>query len=65
MKQFQSRLTTSPELRRLLEEAKERDVSEEVLQEQRISFAYGNALNCSKLITKNTLRRASKRIRLR
>jgi len=63
-KQFQSSLTTKPELQRLLEAAREKGVSEEDLQEQRISFAYGNAPD-SKLITKDSLRVASKHIRLK
>lgn len=63
-KQFQSSLTTKPELQRLLEAAREKGVSEEDLQEQRISFAYGNAPE-SKLITKESVRFASKHIRLK
>jgi len=63
-KQFQSKMTADPELKRLLDEARGKEVSEEELREQRISFAFGNALG-SDLITKDSVRRASKNIRLR
>lgn len=62
-KQFQSSLTADPALQRLLDEARGKEVSEEELQEQRISFAFGNA-PVSDLITKDSVRRASKHIRL-
>jgi hypothetical protein len=64
-KQFQSTLNTSPKLRRLLEEARAKEVSEEELKEQRVSFAFGNAPEDSKFITKDSVRIASQRIRLR
>jgi hypothetical protein len=63
-KQFQSTLTVNPELGRLLAEAKVKEVSEEDLHEQRISFAFGNAPE-SNLITKDSVRFASKHIRLK
>jgi hypothetical protein len=63
-KQFQSSLTAKPELQRLLEKARSSEVSEEVLQEQRISFAFGNAPD-SKLITKDSVRFASEHIRIK
>jgi len=63
-KQFQSRLTVSPELSKVLEEARKREVSEEELREQRVSFAFGNALK-SDLITKDSVRRSSESIRLK
>ncbi|MEM9695526.1 MAG: hypothetical protein AAGA56_23480 [Myxococcota bacterium] len=63
-KQFQSELSANTELQRLLEEARAREVTEEELREQRISFAFGNALD-SDLITKDSVRLASQRIRLR
>jgi hypothetical protein len=63
-KQLQSSLTIKPELDRLLKEARSKEVSEEDLKEQRISFAFGNALE-SELITKESVRYASKRIRLK
>ena len=62
-KQFQSHLTVPPELNQLLEEARKREVSEEELREQRVSFAFGNAPQ-SDLITKDSVRRSSQNIRL-
>jgi hypothetical protein len=63
-KQFQSHLAVTPELSKLLEEARSRDVSEEELHEQRVSFAFGNAPQ-SELITKDSVRRSSQNIRLK
>ncbi|MEX1365171.1 MAG: hypothetical protein AB1Z98_18735 [Nannocystaceae bacterium] len=63
-KQFQTSLTPNPELKRLLDEARDREISEEELQEQRISFAFGNA-PLSDFITKDSVRHASKHIRLK
>jgi len=63
-KQFQSALTVKPELKRLLEKARETVVSEDQLHEQRISFAFGNALGSDR-ITKDSVRHASKHIRLK
>lgn len=62
--QFLKKRTTSPELQKLLDEAKKRGVTEEELHEQRISFAYGNALG-SDTITKDSVRRTSEHIRIR
>ncbi|HSY66362.1 MAG TPA: hypothetical protein VK829_17340 [Terriglobales bacterium] len=62
-KQFQNVSAPDPELIRLLENARHRPVTEEELHEQRISFAYGNA-PASGLITKESVRQASKRIKL-
>ena len=62
-KQFQSHLSVLPELSRLLEEAQSREVSEDELREQRVSFAFGNAPQ-SDLITKESVRRSSENIRL-
>jgi hypothetical protein len=62
-KQFQSTLTVRPELQRKLHDAKTLSVSEEDLQEQRISFAFGNA-PASDLITKDSVRIASSHIKL-
>ncbi len=62
-KQFQTSLTVTKEVRELLDQAKTREVTEEELREQRISFAYGNALE-SELITKESVRMASGQIRL-
>ncbi len=63
-KQFQSTLAVKPELKRLLEEAHGKSVSEADLHEQRISFAFGNAPP-SDLITKDSVRFASEHIRLK
>ncbi len=63
-KQFQSSLTVKPELKRLLDEARKKPASEAELQEQRISFAFGNAPP-SDLITKESVRFASQHIRLK
>ena len=48
---------------RLLEATRKRQVTEEELREQRISFAFGNALE-SEQITKESVRLASKNIKL-
>lgn len=63
-KQFQNVSPPDPELLRLLEESKRIPVSEEDLHEQRISFAYGNAPASSGLITKDSVRAASRNIKL-
>lgn len=52
-----------PELERLLEAARSRPVTDDELQEQRVSFAYGNAPESSR-ITKDSVRDASKTIRI-
>jgi len=52
-----------PELDRLLEAARRTGVTEEVLQEQRASFAYGNAPKDSR-ITKESARMAASSLRL-
>lgn len=62
-KQFENVGVPDPDLMRLLDEQRSRVVSEEDLREQRISFAYGNALH-SELITKDSVRLASEHIRL-
>jgi hypothetical protein len=62
-KQFENVKAPDPELVRLLEEARNKPITEEELHEQRISFAFGNAPE-SNLITKESVRRASKNIRL-
>jgi hypothetical protein len=63
-KQFQNVPAPDPELIRLLDAAREKPITDEELQEQRISFAFGNAPD-SDLITKESVRSASRRIRLR
>jgi hypothetical protein len=53
-----------PELDRLLEETRRIVVTEDQLEEQRVSFAYGNAPVDQERITKDSVRTASKSIRL-
>jgi hypothetical protein len=52
-----------PELDKLLEKARQNPVTDEQLQEQRVSFAFGNAPVDSG-ITKESVREASRRIRI-
>src|SRR5579864_1201441 len=61
-KQFLNSKPADPELVRALEASRDKPVTEEELHEQRISFAFGNAPESSKLITKESVRRASKKI---
>ena len=63
-KQFVPIPKEDPDLRALLDEARRTEVSEEQLKEQRISFAFGNAPS-SDLITKDSVRHSSNRVRLR
>jgi hypothetical protein len=58
-----TRAPARPELERLLKLNRENGVSEATIQEQRASFAYGNAPKGSR-ITKDSARSASKSIRL-
>jgi hypothetical protein len=62
-KQFLSVVPVDPELEKLLNATKEATVSDEELREQRISFAFGNALS-SENITKESVRNTSQHIRL-
>jgi hypothetical protein len=63
-KQFDNIRESNAALTRLLDEARKKPATEEELQEQRISFAFGNAPFRSELITKESVRQASKRISL-
>jgi hypothetical protein len=63
-KQFEGVSAPNPELVRLLESSRDVEVTEDMLQEQRISFAFGNAL-ASDTITKDSVRQASRKISLR
>jgi hypothetical protein len=63
-KQFQNIRAPNPELVKLLDTARNRPVTEEELQEQRISFAYGNAPASANLITKESVRHTSQHIKL-
>jgi hypothetical protein len=62
-KHFRNVSAPDPELMRLLDASRNTTITEEELREQRISFAFGNAPN-SALITKESVRLASKNIRL-
>jgi hypothetical protein len=53
-----------PELDKLLEETRGIQLTQAQLEEQRVSFAYGNAPSSSNLITKESVRAAAKSIRL-
>ena len=53
-----------PELDRLLEQARNTDITDEQLREQRVSFAYGNAPEDAK-ITKESAREASNSFRIK
>lgn len=64
-KQFQSTLKMTADFERLLKEAQDKGVTDEELKEQRVSFAFGNAPQDSKLITKESVRVTSKSIRLK
>ena len=63
-KQFLNSEPADPELLRLLDETRDRPVSEDELREQRVSFAFGNAPVDSVAITKDSVRDASTKIRL-
>lgn len=52
------------DLAKLLAEKRGQKVTEEELHEQRISFAFGNAMNLER-ITKDSIRTTSQNIRLR
>jgi len=62
-KQFRNVPAVNPRLAGLLKETRKRVVTEDELREQRVSFAFGNALNATG-ITKESIRTASKQIRL-
>ena len=62
-KQFSGNVKADPELVALMKASKSVVVTDEVLREQRISFAYGNAMNTDG-ITKDTVRATSQSIRL-
>ena len=63
-KQFENVKAPDPDLMRLLDASRNTVVTEEELREQRVSFAFGNAPADSVLITKDSVRLASKHIRL-
>lgn len=53
-----------PDLDRLLEQARGKEITDEQLREQRVSFAYGNAPEGAK-ITKESVREASNSFRIK
>jgi hypothetical protein len=61
-KQFENVPTPNPEVMRLLRES--REVTDDELREQRISFAFGNAPFSSDRITKASVILASEHIKL-
>lgn len=63
-KPFLGNIQKDPELEKLLQASKGKQLTEDELQEQRISFAYGNAPVSAKTITKDSVRKASKHILL-
>lgn len=64
-KQFSNDIDIDPELARLLEQSRQIKVTQEMLIEQRISFAFGNAPADAEDITKESVRHASEQISLR
>lgn len=63
-KQFFGNIKSNPELKKVLETSRNRQVTEDELQEQRISFAFGNAPARAQNITKDSVRQTSKKVRL-
>ena len=65
-KQFFGEIKADPELKKILEESRQIEVTQEMLQEQRISFAFGNAPTAdAEDITKESVRHTSRQISLR
>jgi len=64
-KPFIGNLKADEELEGLLEASRGIPVTDEVLREQRISFAYGNAPASAKGITKDSVRKASQHLLLK
>jgi hypothetical protein len=62
-KQFSGNVQADAELTSLIEASKKVPVTDEMLREQRISYAYGNAMNADR-ITKDSVRATSQSIRL-
>lgn len=63
-KQFFGEIKADPELLKALDASKQKSVTEQELQEQRISFAFGNAPADAQNITKDSVRYTSQHIRL-
>ena len=64
-KQFLNVVAADVELVRLLNETRSIQVTDDLLREQRISFAFGNAPYSQENITRDSVRRASESMRLR
>jgi hypothetical protein len=62
-KSFLGPTPSHPQLEKLLEQALKTKITDVQLREQRVSFAYGNAPESSR-ITKDSVRDASKTIRM-
>ena len=62
-KQFIAEATANPVLLELLQKVAGRVVSEDELREQRVSFAFGNAMNIEG-VTKESVRDSSTHLRL-
>jgi hypothetical protein len=63
-KQFLGNIKVNPELKKVLETSRSKQVTEDELHEQRISFAFGNAPASAQNITKDSVRQTSKKVRL-
>jgi hypothetical protein len=62
-KQISGNVEADPELEALMEKSRRIVITDDMLREQRISFAYGNAMNADR-ITKESVRTTSQSIRL-
>ncbi len=63
-KSFLGKPPNDPELDKLLEQARSVHLTDEQLAEQRVSFAFGNAPTDASRITKDSVRSASKSLRI-
>lgn len=63
-KQFLNTQPVDEDFNSLIETARQTPVTEEMLREQRVSFAFGNALDNDE-ITKETVRETSNRLSIR
>lgn len=63
-KQTAQRTPVREDLKALIQSSRARPVSQEDLVEQRISFAFGNAMNMDQ-VTKESVRTTSQRVRLK
>ncbi len=64
-KPFLGNIKDDPQLQKLLDESRGKEITEDELREQRISFAFGNAPANAKSITKDSVRKASQHILLK